>query len=311
MTKLHIRRTDDALWKGLLENIFDDFLRFFFPNADEVFDIKKGFTYLDKELSDLFSTEESIAPKHVDKLVKVLTKKGETKWILAHIEVQGQKDKDFSLRMFTYYYRILDRYRVPITAIAVFTDANKSYHINSYETNFMGTVNSFKFNTCKVLDQDEKQLEDDDNPFSIAILTVLLGLKSKRLNDEQLFNLKFRLLRNLYTRNIPKKKIDGLLLFLQLYVRFENKDYKVKFEQVIEELTENKNTMGIREFVLERAKKEGKAEGKEEGLQQGIYLKSLDFTKSLLSETTFDDEKIAAMVGVDVSFVKKVRTEIS
>ncbi len=68
--------------------------------------------------------------------------------------------------------------------------------------------------------------------------------------------------------------------------------------------------MGIREFVLDRAKKEGKAEGKEEGLQQGIYLKSLDVTKSLLSETTFDDEKIAGMVGVDVSFVKKLRNEI-
>jgi hypothetical protein len=30
----------DTLWKGLLEDIFDDFLRFFFPQADEIFDFK-------------------------------------------------------------------------------------------------------------------------------------------------------------------------------------------------------------------------------------------------------------------------------
>ena len=315
MNKQPIRSTDDALWKGLLENIFDDFLRFFFADADKIFDLKKGFSYLDKELSDLFPHDENKAPKHVDKLVKVLTKKGETKWILVHVEVQGQKDKEFALRMFTYYYRILDRYRIPITAIALFTDSHKTYHINRYETSFMGTVTSFEFNTYKVLDQNEKELEENNNPFSIAILTVLIGLKSKKLNDQQLFDLKFKLLRNLYRRNISKKKIDGLLLFLQLYVHFENRDYKLKFEKVIEELTENKNTMGIREFVLDRAKNEGKAEGRTQGRKEGMsqkeYEKNLAFTNSLLRETTFKDEKIARMVGVEVDFVKKIRQDVS
>jgi hypothetical protein len=86
----------------------------------------------------------------------------------------------------------------------------------------MGTGNCFYFNSYKVLQQDEKKLEKDSNPFAVAILTTMLALKSRRLNDDKLFELKFRLLRNLYKRNIPQKKIDGLLLFLQLYVNFEN-----------------------------------------------------------------------------------------
>lgn len=32
---------DDSLWKGILEDLFADFLRFFFPDADTVFDLKK------------------------------------------------------------------------------------------------------------------------------------------------------------------------------------------------------------------------------------------------------------------------------
>ncbi|WP_460951141.1 hypothetical protein [Spirosoma daeguense] len=41
---------DDSLWKAILEDVFDDFLRFSFPNADELFYLDKGFEYLDKEL---------------------------------------------------------------------------------------------------------------------------------------------------------------------------------------------------------------------------------------------------------------------
>ena len=35
---------NDNLWKGILEDIFDDFLRFMHPNADEIFDFERGIT---------------------------------------------------------------------------------------------------------------------------------------------------------------------------------------------------------------------------------------------------------------------------
>jgi len=40
----------DYLWKGVLEDIFDDFLRFMHSNADEIFDFGRGIEFLDKEL---------------------------------------------------------------------------------------------------------------------------------------------------------------------------------------------------------------------------------------------------------------------
>lgn len=47
--------------------------------------------------------------------------------------MQGYRDKDFAKRMFTYFYRILDKYGKPVTAIAIFTGSDKNFHPNSYE----------------------------------------------------------------------------------------------------------------------------------------------------------------------------------
>jgi hypothetical protein len=33
-------KRNDILWKAALEDLFDDFLRFFYPDADQLFDMK-------------------------------------------------------------------------------------------------------------------------------------------------------------------------------------------------------------------------------------------------------------------------------
>jgi len=38
------------------------------------------------------------------------------------IEVQGRRDSDFAKRMFTYNYRLFDRYARPIASLAVLAD---------------------------------------------------------------------------------------------------------------------------------------------------------------------------------------------
>ncbi len=120
------------------------------------FDFEKGFQFLDKELEQLFPVEEMEAPKFVDKLVKVFTKTGKEEWILVHIEVQGYDDKDFAKRMFTYFYRILDRCGKQTTSVAIFSDDNKKFHPKEYVYNYLGTENIFRFNTYKILNKMRK-----------------------------------------------------------------------------------------------------------------------------------------------------------
>jgi predicted transposase YdaD len=101
----------DKLWKGAIEDLVVDFLRFFYQDADNIFDFSKKPEFLDKELEELFPDQKNTT-RHVDKLVKVWLKDGSVKWILIHCEVQGYGDKDFELRMFIYFYRIFRRYKL-------------------------------------------------------------------------------------------------------------------------------------------------------------------------------------------------------
>jgi hypothetical protein len=107
-----MKRNNDILWKSLLEEVFDDLLRFIFPEAKKVFDFKRGVEFLDKELAQMYPEPgKESATRFVDKLVKVFRKDGKEEWLLIHIEVQGATARrlQFAERMFRYFYRIFDR----------------------------------------------------------------------------------------------------------------------------------------------------------------------------------------------------------
>ncbi|QEC79194.1 RpnC/YadD family protein [Mucilaginibacter ginsenosidivorax] len=271
-----MRRKDDILWKGILEDVFDDFLCFLNPDARDIFDFDKGFEFLDKELEQVFPPEtDEYSPKVIDKLVKVFTKSGKEEWILVHIEVQGQYQKDFGSRMFTYFYRILDKYQKPIVAYAIFTEANTKERPDHFALDFMGTSLRYTFNTYKTASQSDEELLGTDNPFALVVLTARAALAGKNLKDssardELLLELKLKLAKLLLTRHISKDKIRVLMNFLKYYVRFENPDINTKFEQGVEILTERSATMGIEELLLDRAKQEGIQEGKLKGKLEGI-----------------------------------------
>jgi len=110
-------KKDDSLWKGLLEDLFEDFLQFIFKDEAKIFNLERGFEFLNNELAQIFPVNEQAEhPKHVDKLVKVFLHDGQEEWVLVHVEVQGYEDKAFAERMFKYFYRILDKYdkKIPV-----------------------------------------------------------------------------------------------------------------------------------------------------------------------------------------------------
>ena len=99
MNSERIEIPHDILWKSLLEDIFPEFLRYFIPESDTLFDFSMGVTFLDKELEQLFP-EGDTPNRRADKLAKVYLKDGTEQWILVHVEVQGYEDKVFGDRMF-------------------------------------------------------------------------------------------------------------------------------------------------------------------------------------------------------------------
>lgn len=293
---------NDILWKATLEDLFDDFLKFFYPDAEQLFDLEKGFEYLDKELEQLFPPEQNqYAPRYVDKLVKVFTQNEAEEWILIHVEVQGYTDQDFAKRMFQYYYRILDRYDKPVTAFAIFADNNKKFHPQFYEREYLGTKVHYSYNTYKILDQDDAALEASNNPFAMAVLSAKLVLTSKKLEDQQLFDLAYDLAKRLLSKQMPKDKIRRVMNFLRYYLRFENQEMFTKFEQEISSLTQKSITMGIEEFLLDRAEKEGI----EKGIEKGKHEEALAIAREMKKEN-FPVEQIARFTKISIKEIEKL-----
>src|SRR5438045_3153960 len=174
---LMFRKKDDILLKAAFEEAFPDLLRFYFKDADEIFDIEHGFEFMDKELIELFpELGKQGGTRFVDMLVKTFLKDGSEEWVLIHIEIEGGNDNDFSRRMFTYWYRIYDRFGVDIAALAVFTGNERQKKRNVFEKEFLGTKVHYSFNTYHILDHSEEELLNMDNPFALIVLTAQKAL---------------------------------------------------------------------------------------------------------------------------------------
>ncbi|MCB0634397.1 MAG: hypothetical protein KDD15_31910, partial [Lewinella sp.] len=76
----------DTLWKGIIEDLVEEFIQFFFPDYIHQIDFSKGFVFLDKELDQLSSYSASRL-RHADKLFKAWLKEGSEQWFLVHVEV--------------------------------------------------------------------------------------------------------------------------------------------------------------------------------------------------------------------------------
>jgi predicted transposase YdaD len=293
----------DILWKGIIEDLFEHFLIYFYPNAKEIFNFKKGFQFLDKELEQLFPPSES---KHrfADKLVKVYTKKGDEKWILVHIEVQGYEDKTFSDRMYAYNYRIFDKYQKKIAALAIFTDDNPSYCPSKYHTEFLDTSLTYRFKTFKLLDFTPEYFQAQNNPFAVVLETALYGLKKNKLSDKNLFALKLDLARRFYQKGYPKGTFWTVSMFIRNYVSFGKKELLTKLDDEIDTIAKTRKHMGIIAAIQEEIKRQSLIEGEEKGLEKGQLLAIIKMSKK-----GFASEMIANILEIPLSSVENALKE--
>lgn len=290
-------QTNDILWKGIIETLIEDFLAFFYPNEVHLFAFQKGITYLDKELAQLFPEHGDDARK-VDKLIQIYLKTGEKKWILIHIEVQGYIDRQFPERLFIYNHRIRERYQKDIGVMAIFTDNNPGYKPDTYTKEFLGTKHFFQYRTYKVLEQNEEELLVSKNPFAWVVLATLTALKSGKMNDQNIWQIKYDLVRLLYKQAYPKEKIIALFTFINYYIRFENPENTTNFAQhILLTYEPNSQNMGIYEILIEEAK--------EKGIDLGIEKEKIEVILTAYKKGV-SIELIAEIVQLSVEKVKEI-----
>jgi hypothetical protein len=253
-------RTQDELWKAIVPALWIPFIRFCMEDWADKIDFTKKPEYLDKELKRLRLKAKS-KNRAVDFLVRLHLKDGTTQTFLLHIEVQGYPDPNFEQRVFQYYYRIGDLLQEPVETLVIMIDDDPDFRPFEYRHSFGQTSVHFTFRMFKLLDNPPRYIGKEDNPFSVVFETAWYALKQNKLKtDEDLKNLKFRLIRRLIEHKIDTETIYALLDFINIYLPFANSKKEPIFEREIESLIDKDNDMEaltIRQLYERKIREDG------------------------------------------------------
>ncbi len=264
----------DESWKAAIEQYFEAFVEFFFPEAYQAIAWERGYTFLDKEFQQIVRDAE-VGTRFVDKLVKVWLIGGEEAWLLLHIELQSQRDGDFAKRMFTYHYRIFDRYGREVVSLAVLGDEQPNWRPQEYGYGRWGCEIRLRFPVIKLLDYTWESLEASDNPFAVVVMAHRKTQNTTQAASERL-KWKLRLIKGLYRRGYDRQDIINIFLVLDSMMRLPE-PLEVTFRDEIRQFEEENQMPYI--SSLERI---GRQEGLQQGIQQGQQEKAKNLIQSLL-----------------------------
>src|SRR5260363_296342 len=132
---------------------------------------------------------------------------------------QGDYETHLAQRLFEYFYRLYDRYRLPIITMAILTDDSPTWRPDRYQINACDlSILDFQFFPKKLLDYQgqEPELLEMDNPFGTVVVAHLSALATSP-DPEARYQHKFSLTRRL--RNGHDTRRDpASVLFHRWYI---------------------------------------------------------------------------------------------
>lgn len=287
------RRKNDALLKGAVEDFFPYVLRFFYHNADEIFNMAKGFEWMNTELHEIQPLlSQKGGSRAADLLVKVHLMNGSTELFLLHLEIQKTTNNDFSKRVFQYWYRLTDKYKSAVVSLAVFTGLKNQLQPNQYNFNLLGTQLNFKYNTYQIFNHTEEELIEMDNPFALVIIAAQQEAIYNEKAQDGLYNTRMKIVRALKaSKKFNYKKTKDFLHFMDQLIPLTDKKLKTIFDKEITNLFGGKITMGIMEAIREQILDEGIEQGEVKGrrknaLEIALELKKEGLTIEFIAKTT-------------------------
>jgi hypothetical protein len=261
----------DTPWKDVVTRYFPEFMAFYFPDAHAAIDWSRPAMFLDQELASL-SRGAVVGKRFLDKLVRVHLLDGGERWVLVHLEVQGWRDAAFAERIFTYHYRVYDRYRRPVTSLAVLADNGKHWRPSAFSYRQMGCEISLIFPMVKLQDFADRlpELLVHPSPFALVTAAHLLTQRTKR-HAVHRRAAKWCLTRLLFERLWDKQRIIDFYHGIDWMMRLPD-HLDLQFRNDVLEWERSKAMPYINNF--ERAgrkagRQEGLLEGRQEGRQEG------------------------------------------
>ena len=204
----------DSPWKEAVELYFPEFMAFYFPEAHACFDWSQGYTFLEQELRSVIH-DAALGKRFVDKLAQMKLNNGDESWIYVHVEIQASRDSSFAKRMFTYNYRIFDRYSLPVGSFAVLADDHPHWQPDHFGYEVGGSRLYLEFPVVKLLHYREQMdaLLASDNAFAL-VTAAHLKTRATRGKSHERFDAKYTLMRTLLTKGWSGERIRPLLKVL-------------------------------------------------------------------------------------------------
>jgi hypothetical protein len=230
MSQQNAEKTDyDNPWKSFIEIYFHDFLTFFFPHIEADIDWSKPIRFLDKELQKVVRDAE-IPKRYADKLVEVYRSSGEKAIVICHIEVQNEGETDFGERMYSYNYRLRDRYNCAVVSLAILTDDSKTWRPSGFQDELWGCSTDFRFPIVKLLDYESNwaSLEASRNPFAVVTMAQL-KTKATHNQPQERKQWRYRLTTMLYEQGYGEQDILEIHNFLDWLMKLP-KDVEKQFQ---------------------------------------------------------------------------------
>lgn len=296
----------DSPWKEALDEFFESFVVFYFPEVHAEIDWSRGHESLDKEFQQLVPEAET-GRQTVDKLVRVWLRDGTETWVLLHVEVQTTYESDFPERVYLYNARVYERYRQDAVSLVVLVDERPSWRPTFFRRGKLGCVVTIEYPVAKLLDfaGREDELLRDTNPFA-ALTVAHLKAQETRNEDDERFAWKIRLVRALYDLGWKKERIRRVFRLIDWMMALPRNLGDQVWREI--EVLERRDIVPFKSMFEVKAEEEGRRQGREEGLQQGRETALLSL--ETLLEVKFGKEGLALLPEVqaltDIDLLQRI-----
>ena len=287
----------DKSWYDVLTDNVDDALLFFIPEIAAARDYSKKTFTKPKEFPAIDGVSDK-GMRNADLVLSVPLKTGVDQNLVFHIEQQHAYDRDFPFRMFQTYYRMIDRFRTPVTSLAIFTGNTRP--VSEYSKECYGTELFFRYNVYHVRSADVKELENDPRIFALVVLAARRMLDAggdpKKRGEYSL-----ELLRLLRERGYDEKRALSLQSFIYriLQINDERIDSKVREEWKMQLVPIDEV---VQDIWVGYAREQGMIIGRVEGRVEGLEEKALEVARSMHADG-FSAEVIQKFTGLDKEII--------
>ncbi len=249
----------DQHFKKLLITFFNEFLEAFVPEIASALQ-SRHFEFLDKEL--IWIRRRFRKAKFVDLVVKVKLK-GETGFILVHVEHQARRDPAIARRMFLYAAWLVERYGLPVWPVLVTSYAHpQTVEPERYEMTIRGRVIlTFRYDVVQLNRLHWRDYLKRPNPAAAALMARMKIAPADRVR------VKAEIFRVLLTLRLRPEKSQLILGFVETYLELSAQE-ELRLQRELDTLSENEQEKIMR--MLLPGERVGIRKGRQETLREDI-----------------------------------------